>query len=131
MSGTNKKAPELWKEHPITGVNWSRLLQAGRTKLLCEKPLFGRLSMWLRFTPNTNVDTAGVDPKGRFYVNPYFINNCTLDDVKFVIAHEVMHLVQRCHARFPKGGIHSFWNIAADIVVNQALEEAGITPLGS
>jgi predicted metal-dependent peptidase len=39
-----------------------------------------------------------------------------------------MHLVQRCHSRFPLGGLIRFWNEAADCVVNQALLEAHIEP---
>lgn len=93
--------------------------------MLIRFPFFGRLAMRMVPTPTPMIPTAAVDPKGRMYYNEKFINACTIDDAMFVIAHEVMHLVQRCAARFPIGGIHSIWNMASDIVVNITLDQTG------
>lgn len=123
-----QKAPDIWSETPVSGYEPMELLKVARTQLLLHFPFFGRLAMKLRFVRTSQIPTAAVDPKGRFYYNPFFLNACTNKDAMFVVAHEVMHLVQRCADRFPEGGIHSIWNTAADIVVNCALDQAGVSP---
>jgi predicted metal-dependent peptidase len=120
--------PQLHKMKPMSGVDAIDLLMTARTRLFMTKKFFGRLAMRLQFIQSYKIPTAAIDVRGRFYYNPYFINNLRLTDCIFVVAHEVFHLVQRTHSRFPKGGLHRFWNEASDISNNQSLQKAGIEP---
>lgn len=118
----------LWSETSVSGYAADKLLGIARTQLLMRHPFFGKLAMRMQPTPTPMIPTAAVDPKGRMYYNVNFLNACTIDDAMFVVAHEVMHMVQRCNARFPDGGIHAVWNMASDIVVNIILDQAHISP---
>ena len=118
----------FWKEHPMSGMEAEELLRTARLQLFMHKKFFGRLAMRLQFIESMAVPTVGIDVRGRFYYNKYFINNCRLADCIFIVAHEVFHLVQRSHARFPEGGLHRFWNEAADCTNNQTLLEAKLFP---
>jgi predicted metal-dependent peptidase len=118
----------LWSEKPLSGVEPIELLKTARLQLFMKKKFFGRLAMRLQFIESMQLPTAAIDVRGRLYYNPYYINNCRLNDAIFTVAHEVFHLVQRTHARFPDGGIHRFWNIASDIINNQSLNKNGIAP---
>jgi len=118
----------LWSDTPVSGYEAEKLIGIARTQLLIRHPFFGRLTMRLVPTPTPMIPTAAVDPKGRMYYNEKFLNACSIEDAMFVVAHEVMHLVQRCSNRFPEGGFHSIWNMASDIVVNIILDQASISP---
>ena len=68
--------------------------------------------------------TAATDFKHLYY-NRDFIDRCSLDEVKFVIAHEVMHCVydhfSRREQRDPR-----LYNCAGDYVINLELKDLGI-----
>jgi len=119
---------ELWRDTPVSGEEAGELLMTARTQLFMNKKFWGRLAMRLQFIKSSQIPTAAVDVRGRFYYNPKFINILKLPDAIWVVAHEIFHLVQRCHARFPEGGLHTFWNQASDIVGNQALQKCGLVP---
>ena len=105
-----------------------RLIKA-RMQLLMHFPFFGELVMRMVFHENktAGVGTTCVDHKGNMYYHPDWINgfiNC--EETMFELAHEVMHLVQRATTRFPQGGNHQVWNMAADIKVDSILIDSGL-----
>ena len=73
------------------------------------------------------VGTTCIDHKGNLYYHPDWINGfVNVEETMFELAHEVMHLVQRAAVRFPNGGNHKVWNIAADIKVDSILVDSGL-----
>ena len=105
-----------------------RLIKA-RMQLLMHFPFFGELVMRMVFheSKTAGVGTTCVDHKGNMYYHPDWINgfiNC--EETMFELAHEVMHLVQRATIRFPNGGNHKVWNMAADIKVDSILVDSGL-----
>lgn len=118
----------LYSETPISGFPAEKLFTVARAKLLSSKVFFGKLAMRCRPRPTLGVPTACVDAYGRLYYNPKFFNAMDKDTACWAVAHEVMHLVQKCHQRMPKKAHPDLWNAAADIVVNQLLEEMKIVP---
>jgi len=132
MSGQDGKPncslEDLWSAESTNGMVASDALIQARTILLQRFKFFGRLAQHLRFVESKQIPTAAVNAKGTLYYNPWFINRMSIDDVRFTVMHEVMHLVQRCHSRFPPGGNHALWNKASDIVVNLALKEINQSP---
>ena len=105
-----------------------RLIKA-RMQLLMQFPFFGELVMRMVFheSKTAGVGTTCVDHKGNMYYHPDWINgliNC--EETMFELAHETMHLVQRASVRFPNGGNHRVWNMAADIKVDSILVDSGL-----
>jgi len=100
-------------------------IKKARLSLLFNQPFFGSLIMQM---PLVEADdwctTAAVD--GRYiYWNRKFFEGLTLDEVIFVLAHEVMHVVydhlgRRGH-RDPE-----YWNMAGDYCINAMLQNEKI-----
>jgi predicted metal-dependent peptidase len=97
-----------------------------RVKLLVDFPFFAQLAMYLDPHISRGLPTAGVDPKGKLWINPDFIDKAEIEDMVFIIAHEVMHLVDMCHDRFPAGGCHTCWNKANDVAINRLILDSNI-----
>jgi len=104
-------------------------LTKARMQLLMNFPFFGELVMRMVFheSKTAGVGTTCVDHKGNMYYHPDWVRGFTsTSETMFELAHEVMHLVQRCTVRFPQGGDHKVWNIAADIKVDTMLVDSGL-----
>jgi predicted metal-dependent peptidase len=104
-------------------------LTKARMQLLMAFPFFGELVMRMVFheSKTAGVGTTCVDHKGNMWYHPDWVKGFTSTaETMFELAHEVMHLVQRCTVRFPNGGNHQVWNIAADIKVDSILIDAGM-----
>lgn len=73
------------------------------------------------------IPRAGVDPRGIFYGNPLFFKQLNDDEAKFVLAHEVMHLLM---LHFGRQGSrkHKRWNRSTDRVLNHSIRSIGLTP---
>ncbi len=69
--------------------------------------------------------TTSVDGDGNFYYDPDFVKSLSTQDMAFVMAHEIMHIIQSCIQRYHSipGDKKSFkaWNIAADYVTDTQL----------
>lgn len=71
-----------------------------------------------------DVEIAAVDVvNGKIYVNP--AAGLTLEEWKFVLAHEYLHAGLQHHAR-RNGRDHFLWNVACDFVINGWLNEMQI-----
>jgi predicted metal-dependent peptidase len=104
-------------------------LTKARMQLLIAFPFFGELVMRMVFheSKTAGVGTTCVDHKGNMYYHPDWVNDfVSTQETMFELAHEMMHLVQRCTVRFPQAGDHRVWNIAADIKVDTILVDAGL-----
>ncbi len=83
-------------------------------------PHFSGLAYNLRIQINKNVPSAGIFASGRLVVNPEWITTLTLQEVAFIIAHELMHLALLTHVR-ASGATPSLFNIAHDYIINDYL----------
>lgn len=70
--------------------------------------------------------TACVDPRGMLFINPHFAKRLTDDELKFVLAHELMHLLM---LHFGRRGSRKQrrWNRGGDRAINHALVGIGLT----
>lgn len=102
-------------------------IKQAKVKLLFSSPFFATLliSMPLRDVTDAGwCPTAAVDGKYIYY-NRDFLNNLSIDEIQFVLCHELLHVVfdhlgRRSH-RDP-----SWWNMANDYVINGLLITDGI-----
>ena len=101
-----------------------RLMAKARTALVLEHPFIGSIALNMPFKIDYSIPTAATNGKEvRF--NPYFMDDFTDEERKFVVAHECMHPMLehnfRRNSRDPRK-----WNQAGDYVINQLLVDDNI-----
>jgi len=101
-----------------------RMIRA-RSALITGHCFFGTLALFLRVEENEAIKTMATDGKSLIYA-PSFLDRVTAEELKGVIAHEVLHCAflhqTRRKEREPKR-----WNAACDFAINQDLIQAGFT----
>jgi predicted metal-dependent peptidase len=103
-------------------------LAAARTKLILDKPFLGALVLRLEmkaadkdWCPATATDARA------FYYNPEYIEQLSLDQTQFMLAHEALHCAL-CHFSRRGHRIKHRWDLACDFAINPLLIEDGLTP---
>jgi predicted metal-dependent peptidase len=103
-------------------------LSAARTQLVIEKPFLGTLVLRL---PLVAADpdwcrTTATDARA-FYYNPHYIERLSLEQTKFMLAHEALHgALSHFHRRQHRAKRR--WDIACDIAINELLVADGLIP---
>lgn len=103
-------------------------LAAARTRLIIDKPFLGALVLRL---PMVMADpdwcqTTATDAR-KFYYNPEFIEQLTLPETQFILAHEALHCALSHFARREHRVKHR-WDIACDFAINPLLVKDGLKP---
>lgn len=97
---------------------------AARSALLWDHPFFGTLAIQLELAERDDIPTMATDGT-RLYWNRSFVDGLKLDELIFVLAHEVLHNAFDHHVR-KQGREHKRWNIAADYAINGELTECKV-----
>lgn len=97
-------------------------MEVAANNFLLILPFFGFLLTRQKLVDASKwVPTAGVDGRN-FYYNVGFINDLSIQEIQFLLCHELLHLIygHLLRANYPNGlpRIHSLYNIAADYNVN-------------
>ncbi len=100
------------------------LIERARVKLVLEHPFFASLLLEAKIIITEDIPTAMVDSKETFYINPEFASSLSEEELKTVIAHEVLHLALRHFARWGNRDIDR-WSIATDLAINDYLRNSG------
>lgn len=98
-------------------------MQKVRARLLIRSPFFGTLLLSTPMVETRDVPTAATDMK-RIYWNPDFFATLTVDEIEFVVMHELMHIIH-LHGLRRQGRNPDRWNIACDYAINAALKAGG------
>ncbi|MBT2970644.1 MAG: hypothetical protein B6D72_04865 [gamma proteobacterium symbiont of Ctena orbiculata] len=103
-------------------------LAAARTKLILDKPFLGALVMRLPMeAANPDWCPATATDARKFYYNPEFIDQLSLDETQFMLAHEALHCALSHFARRQhRNKLH--WDMACDYAINPLLIEDGLKP---
>lgn len=101
-------------------------LAAARTRLIIDKPFLGALVLRL---PMIMADpqwckTTATDAR-KFYYNPEFIEQLTLSETQFILAHEALHCALSHFARREHRMKHR-WDLACDFAINPLLIKDGL-----
>lgn len=99
-----------------------KILKA-RVSLVMSQPFFATLALKQEIREDETCKTAWTDGKTLGY-NPAYIDTLTLDYVKSLMAHEVMHIAMLHHTRRGQRD-PQLWNEAADHAINNELKQAG------
>lgn len=100
----------------------------GTARLIVRKksPYFRAAMLGLVAKEVPGMGTIGVTASSLLMYDPAWIVKFTPDEVAGLLAHEVMHLVQKAGAR--RGAReHERWNIACDLAINPSLLDMGYT----
>jgi len=105
-----------------------RKLSAARTRLIIDKPFLGALTLRLplQAASSTWCETTATDAR-KFYYNPEYIDQLTLAQTQFILAHEALHCALSHFAR-RQHRIKQRWDVACDYAVNPLLVNDGLTP---
>lgn len=103
-------------------------LSAARTRLIIDKPFLGALVLRL---PMVMADpswcrTTATDAR-KFYYNADYIDNLTLEETQFMLAHEALHCALSHFAR-RSHRIKMRWDLACDYAINPLLINDGLKP---
>lgn len=103
-------------------------LSAARTRLILDKPFLGALVLRLPMKAGDPqwCKTTATDARTLYY-NPAYIDQLSLDQTQFVLAHEVMHCALSHFARRQHRDRHR-WDVACDFAINPLLINDGLTP---
>jgi predicted metal-dependent peptidase len=101
-------------------------LAAARTRLILDKPFLGALVLRL---PMVEADpewcqTTATDAR-TFYYNHDYIDQLTLEECQFVLAHEALHCA-RSHFVRRQHRIKHRWDVACDYAINPLLINDGL-----
>lgn len=91
-------------------------IRQGMFVLLLNHEFFGIVALRLKREITDRFPTAAVDGR-TMYFNPGFVKALSLDEVVFLIAHEVWHCMFE-HFLRRDGRKPSYWNMAGDYVIN-------------
>ena len=102
-------------------------LTAARVQLILNSPFFGNLATKLVFIEDNNmpIKTIAVNIHGDIHYHKDFIVSRETNELKFIMAHEVMHMVLAHITRRDNRDIDT-WLQAADYAVNGLLVQSGM-----
>lgn len=109
----------------MTQYTASEKLTIARIALQRKHPFYAYLAMKLKVVEKPEVGTAGVDGKGKMYYAPDFINKLSTDELVFLWAHEVGHLIFE-HVALKGKRNHILWNMAGDYAINLLLQRDNV-----
>jgi hypothetical protein len=90
-------------------------------------PYLAGLAAASRVSLDARVPTMGVFASGRMVANAAFVDRLNDADLRFVVAHELLHLALRTHRRAQGSDLLQF-NFAHDYIINDILRtELGVT----
>lgn len=102
----------------------SKMVTKARAGLVLDLPFFGSLALRLTIKEDPSCQTAWTDGRQLGY-NPKWVESMSLDNVKAVLCHEVMHCAMQHQTRRQERDPIQ-WNMAADYAINPIVQDAGL-----
>ena len=101
-----------------------------KVQLVIKQPFFANLALPMDYIPDYSVKTACTNGKVIKY-NPDFIESLPAEELKGLLAHEVLHIAFFHHTRRGNRDPER-WNVAADYAINPLLIQSGfVLPKGA
>jgi predicted metal-dependent peptidase len=91
-----------------------------RARLLVRSPFFGSIALGLVWVNAPEIGTMATDGR-HLWFSPAWCDHHGVDKIMGVIAHEVLHVVNKHHLRRGERDLR-LWNRAADLMINRVLE---------
>lgn len=122
MTNPNYTDREPMNDAQLSAVK--KRLSKAKTALILEHPFVGSVVMKMPFSFDSSIPTAATNGK-RVLFNPWFCNDLTDEELKFLVAHECLHPMLEHNYRRGERDLRK-WNQAADYVINKLLTDDGI-----
>lgn len=101
-------------------------LSRAKTALILEHPFVGTIAMSMPFSYDDTIQPPTACTNGKWVkFHPQFVSELNDEELKFVVAHEVMHPMLE-HTTRRGSREHRRWNQAADYVINKFLNDEKI-----
>lgn len=116
---------------PKNNVDVSQLIGRAKSTIILDHPFFASLLLSMSVMEDSSIPTAATDGDSIMY-NPEWVSTLNADQVVFLFAHEVMHVVFEHMCRRGEREPNK-WNQACDYIINQLLvdEKVGeFIPIG-
>src|SRR5215472_4732366 len=97
------------------------IITKARARLLVRAPFIGSIALGLAWVNAPDIGTMATDGRSVWF-NPEWCEGHGVEKTMGVIAHEVLHLVNRHHLRRGERDAE-LWNVAADLLINRLLED--------
>lgn len=109
-------------EHLHSALAEEKLAKA-KSAIILGDPFFASLMFKLQFKVDYDCETLWTDSVSIGY-NPEYIETLSIDQIKGVIIHEIMHCVGKHPMRRGERN-HSTWNLACDYAINPLITQTG------
>lgn len=96
-------------------------ISKARARLLVRAPFFGSIALGLAWVNAPGIATMATDGRSIWF-NPDWCDLQGVEKTMGVIAHEVLHVVNKHHLRLGNRDL-TLWNVAADLLINRLLQE--------
>jgi predicted metal-dependent peptidase len=100
-------------------------LDRAKVSIVTQHPFFASILMKRKLIEDNTIPTAAVDQRGQIYYNKSFVEKLSVDELVFLLCHEVGHVIGQ-HALRRGTRQAKKWNIAGDAWINDMLKDAGI-----
>ncbi len=105
-------------------IDANRLLIKAKSQLTSKHPYFGMLASRLRHEEDKDISFYASNGK-RFKYNPEFIQNCSKDELIFILTNCVMHhILSHQQRKLNRKG--NLWQLATDFAINSMLKKNGL-----
>ena len=101
-----------------------KLLQA-KTHLALKEPFFSTMLYRFPMIETDIIPFAAVTPRGQILYNAQAIEKLSVDEIIFLLCHEVLHIAFS-HTLRRGNRDHIIFNVACDAVINETLIELGV-----
>ena len=98
----------------------NKKMTRARSQLIMSQPFFGSLALYLDLVEDPAIETCATDGK-KLIFSPTFIDSIKEDELRGVVAHEVLHCAYRHHTRRGERD-PDLWNQACDYAINRDLK---------
>jgi predicted metal-dependent peptidase len=97
------------------------IITKARARLLVRAPFIGSIALGLAWVNAPDIGTMATDGRSIWF-NPAWCEAHGVEKTMGVIAHEVLHVVNRHHLRRGERDA-KLWNVAGDLLINRLLED--------
>lgn len=98
-------------------------LNSIKLMLIIEQPFFGYLLMHIQFKNDDSIENIGTDGEKIYYNNSY-VSNASDEEIKFMLMHQVLHIILFHIIRSLQYNDENTFNEACDLVVNSLVLES-------
>ena len=100
-------------------------MDKAKVAIVSNHPFFASILLKRKLIEDNTISTAAVDQRGQIYYNKKFVESLSVDELVFLLCHEVGHVIGQHAARRGSRNAKK-WNIAGDAWINDMLQAANV-----